>query len=208
VLESRETCPWLILGCSKNRCRRKPQKVFCSEGLGHMILRNLRVAWKSSERDFQCVLYGKASETTLLNAASPSPPPLAEFGGKCLNQPHSSLSAFPTSPILILMKRTMINDSSNNTNPCCNRDTTLNLRLRDGFQHLLVQELVATPALLRAFRTPRMRETLQLHSLENSINIATSRMNLIDLPVHVTFSNKYQIPARPSFSLDTVVYGI
>jgi len=127
------------------------------------------------------------------------PPPLAEFGGKCLNQPHASSSAFPTSPILTVMKRTMINDGSNDIKPCCDRDTTLSLRPRDGFQHLLVQALVATPALPMALRTLRVRETLQLHFLENTISMTTSRMNLIDLPVHVTFSNKYQIPTRPSF---------
>src|SRR5271156_6325618 len=135
---------------------------------------------------------------TLLNAQAQAPP-LAEFGGKCLNQPHASSSAFPTSPILTVMKRTMINDSSNNIKPCCDRVTTLSLRPRDRFQHLLVQALVATPALPMTLRTPRVRGTLQLHFLENSINITTSRMNLIDLPVHVTFSNKYQIPTRPSF---------
>jgi hypothetical protein len=93
-------------------------------------------------------------------------PPLAEFGGKCLNQPHASSSALPTSPILTLMKRTMINDGSNNIKLCCDRDTILSLRLRGGFQHLLDYGLVATPTLLMALRTPRVRETLQLHLLE------------------------------------------
>src|SRR5436305_11565383 len=88
----------------------------------------------------------KRMKTTLLNAQAHAPP-LAEFGGKCLNQPHISSSTFPTSPILTLMKGTMINDGSNNIKPCCDRDTTHGLRLRDGLHHLLVQALVAHSSL-------------------------------------------------------------
>ena len=172
-----------------------------------MILRNLRAVWKGSERNFQCVLYEKAWETTLSNAPSPRPPPLAEFGGKCLNQPHISSSTFPTSPILTLMKGTMINDGSNNIKPCCDRDTTQGLRLRDGLHHLLVLALVATPALLTALRTPRVRETLQLHLLENSINSDFSHE--FDRSTCPCDSLEQISNSRPPvFPLDTVVCGI
>jgi hypothetical protein len=46
VLEAGETCPWLILGCSITDVAENRKSLSVRKGLGRMILRNLRVAWK------------------------------------------------------------------------------------------------------------------------------------------------------------------
>lgn len=136
---SGETCPWLILGARK-RTSQKTAKGLLFGRTGRYDLEESSSHLEAESVIFQCILYAKSMGDDTLECPSSSPP-LAEFGGKCLNQPHASSSAFPTSPILTVMKRTMINDSSNNIKPCYDRDTTLSLRPRDGFQHLLVQAL-------------------------------------------------------------------